>query len=192
MSSSQFNIPEPFEIPYFDHGNSLSETIRNSSSRRNVSKAKFVFRKIRNIILFRASFFCPINSWRIKMHRRRGVHIGNNVYIGQLCSIDNAYPEYVFIEDDVTLAGEDTIVAHLNPFEHFKGVFESKVAPVVVEKGAWIGVKCTLTPGSRVGRCASVSAGSVVSNKVPPYTLVAGNPAKKVFEYKDQMLENER
>lgn len=187
MSSTQFNIPEPIEIPYFDHGSSLSETIRNSSKRRKMSKLRFACRKIRNIILFRMAYFCPLNSWRIKMHRRRGVHVGNNVYIGQLCNIDNAYPEYVFIEDDVTLVGEDTVIAHLNPFEHFKGVFESKVAPVVVKKGAWVGVKCTLTPGSVVGEYASVSAGSVVSNKVPPYTLVVGNPAKKVFEYKDQM-----
>ena len=187
MSSTQFNIPDPIEIPYFDHGSSLSETIRNSSKRRKMSKFHFACRKIRNIILFRMAYFCPLNSWRVKMHRRRGVHIGNNVYIGQLCNIDNAYPEYVFIEDDVTLVGEDTVIAHLNPFEHFKGVFESKVAPVVVKKGAWVGVKCTLTPGSVVGEYASVSAGSVVSNKVPPYTLVVGNPAKKVFEYKDQM-----
>ena len=121
MSSTQFNIPEPIEIPYFDHGSSLSETIRNSSKRRKMSKLRFACRKIRNIILFRMAYFCPLNSWRIKMHRRRGVHIGNNVYIGQLCNIDNAYPEYVFIEDDVTLVGEDTVIAHLNPFEHFKG-----------------------------------------------------------------------
>ena len=187
MPSTQFNIPDPFEIPYFDHGSSLSETIRNSSKRRQMSKIRFTYRKIRNILLYRASFFCPINSWRVWMHRRRGVHIGENVYIGQLCSIDNAYPEYVFIEDDATLAGEDTVVAHLNPFEHFKGVFESKVAPVVVKRGAWVGVKCTLTPGAVIGEYASVSAGSVVGNKVPPYTLVVGNPAKKVFEYKDQM-----
>lgn len=189
MSNSQFDIPKPIEIPYFDHGSSLSETIRNSSKRRNMSKLHFACRKIRNIILFRAAFFCPINSWRIKMHRRRGVHIGKNVYIGQLCSIDNAYPEFVFIEDDVTLAGEDTIVAHINPFSHFQEVFESKVDPVVIRKGAWIGVKCTLTPGAKIGEYASVSAGSVVGNKVPPYTLVAGNPAKKVFEYKDQITK---
>ena len=181
------DIPKAIEIPYFDHGKNLSETVRNSSKRRNMSKFRFIVRKIRNILLNRMAFFCPLNSWRIKMHRRRGVHIGNNVYIGQLCNIDNAYPEYVFIEDDATLAGEDTIVAHLNPFEHFKGVFESKVAPVVIKKGAWVGVRCTLTPGAVVGEYASVSAGSVVSNKVPPYTLVIGNPAKKVFEYKEQM-----
>lgn len=180
-------IPRAIEIPYFDHGKNLGETVRNSSKRRNISRFHFVVRKIRNIILNRMAFFCPLNSWRIKMHRRRGITIGNNVYIGQNCCLDNAYPEYIFIGDDVTLTGEVTIVAHLNPFKHFENVFESKVTPIVIEKGAWIGVKCTLVPGARIGEYASVSAGSVVSNKVPPYTLVAGNPAKKVFEYKDQM-----
>ena len=121
------------------------------------------------------------------MHRRRGVRIGSNVYIGQNCCLDNAYPEYIIIGDDVSLAGEVTIIAHANPYAHFKGVFESFVAPVVIEKGAWIGVKCTLTAGAHIGEYASVAAGSVVNKKVPAYTLVAGNPAKKVFEYKDMM-----
>ena len=181
------NIPEPIEIPYFDHGKSLKETITNSSKRRKTSSFRFTVRKIRNIILYRLAFFCPLNSWRIKMHRRRGVHIGKNVYIGQSCCIDNAYPEYIFIGDDVSLAGEDTIVAHINPYKHFEGVFESKVVPIIIEKGAWIGVKCTIVPGARIGEYAAVSAGSVVNNKVPAYTLVAGNPAKKVCEYKAMM-----
>ena len=180
-------IPDPVEIPYFDHGDSLSQTIKHSSERRKMGKLHFVVRKIRNIILYRLAFFCPLNSWRIRMHRRRGVTIGKNVYIGQNCCLDNAYPEYIFIGDDVSLAGEVTIVAHVNPFKHFKGVFESIVAPVVIEKGAWIGVKCTLTAGARIGEYASVAAGSVVNKRVPPYTLVSGNPAKKVFEYKDMM-----
>ena len=153
MTDKNSSIPPAKEIPYFDHGSNLSETIKHSSERRKMSKFRFVCRKIRNICLYRMAFFCPLNSWRIKMHRRRGVHIGKNVYIGQNCCIDNAYPEYIFI----------------------------------IEKGAWVGVKCTLVPGAWIGEYASVSAGSVVNKKVPPYTLVAGNPAKKVFEYKDQM-----
>ena len=185
----QNTIPPAMDLPYFDHGSNLSETIKHSSERREMSKFRFVCRKIRNIILYRLTFFCPLNSWRVKMHRRRGVHIGKNVYIGQNCCIDNAYPEYIFIGDDVALTGEVTIVAHINPYSHFKDVFESKVTPIVIERGAWVGVKCTIVPGARIGECASVSAGSVVTNKVPPYTLVAGNPAKKVFEYKDQIVK---
>lgn len=186
---NNFTIPPAIEIPYFDHGSKLSETIKHSSERRKMSKFRFVCRKVRNILLYRMAFFCPLNSWRIKMHRRRGVHIGKNVYIGQNCCIDNAYPEYIFIGDDVSLAGEVTVVAHINPYAHFKNVFESRVTPIVIEKGAWVGVKCTLVPGAWIGEYASVSAGSVVNKRVPPYTLVAGNPAKKVFEYKDLMAQ---
>ena len=36
---------------------------------------------------------------------------------------------------------------------------------------------------------AVVGAGAVVTKDVPPYSIVAGNPAKKVFEYKDQMTQ---
>lgn len=180
-------IPEAKEIPYFDHGKSLLQTISNSSSRRGMGKLHFAIRKIKNIILYRFAFFCPFNSWRIRMHRWRGVSIGKNVYIGQLCCIDNAYPEYVIIEDNASLAGEVTIVAHVNPYAHFEGVFESHVAPVVIGKGAWVGVRCTFYPGVVVGEYASVAAGSIVTNKVPPYTLVAGNPAKKIYKYEDIM-----
>ena len=93
----------------------------------------------------------------------------------------------LLLKDKLLKYGEVTIVAHINPYAHFKNVFESIVTPIVIEKGAWVGVKCTLIPGARIGEYASVSAGSVVNKRVPPYTLVAGNPAKKVFEYKDQM-----
>ena len=180
---SQFEIPEAFSIPYFDHGKTIGETIKNSSNRRKMNPVAFAFRKIRNIILFWLAWSCPLNSWRVKMHRWRGVHIGKRVYIGLQCNIDNAYPEYVFLEDDSSLAGEVTVVAHSNPFKHFEGVIEAKVAPVVVRKGAWVSIKSTLLAGADIGEYAIVSAGSVVSSKVHDYTMVVGNPAKKVFEY---------
>jgi len=188
---SKFEIPAPFPIPYFDHGSNIGETIKNSSQRRKMNPLYFVYRKIRNIILFRLSLFCPLNSWRVKMNRWRGVHIGKDVYIGMQCSIDNAYPEYVFLEDNCALAGEVTVVAHSNPFKHFEGVIEAKVAPVVVRKGAWVSVKATLLGGADIGEYSIVSAASVVSNKVHDYTMVVGNPAKKVFEY-DYILKKEK
>lgn len=179
----KFEVPPAQEIPFFDHGSTLGETIHNSSARRNMNPLKFTLRKIRNIMLMRMSYFCPLNSMRVKMNRWRGVHIGKNVYIGTHCVIDNAYPEYVFIEDNASLAGEVTIVAHANPYSHFEGVIESKVAPVVVREGAWVSVKCTLLHGADIGKCAIVSAGSVVSSRVPDYTMVVGNPAKKVYNF---------
>ena len=73
------------------------------------------------------------------MHRMRGVTIGDNVYIGQYCKLDNAYPEYVYIEDNVSIVSGVSIVAHTNPYPHFKNVVESSVSPVVIKEGAWTG-----------------------------------------------------
>ena len=177
------DIPKSFNIPYYATEKKTMKTIENSANRRKISKTKFVFRKLKNIILFRLAFFCPINNWRIKMHRFRGVNIGKNVFIGIQCAIDNAYPEYVFIEDNVSIVNETTILAHSNPMTHFEEVFPSYVSPVVIKNGAWIGVNSIILPGVTIGTKSVVSAGSVVIKNVDDYTLVAGNPAKKISEY---------
>lgn len=107
----------------------------------------------------------------------RGVHIGKYVMLGMHCILDNAHPEFIYIEDYAALAGNNYIIAHSNPYLHFKGRMISYLAPVVIRKGAWIGVSSTLLPGSDIGECAVVSAGSTVSGVVPPHTIVTGNPA---------------
>jgi hypothetical protein len=54
---TEFNIPEPFQIPFFDHDErSLVNTIKNSSKRRKMSPIYFAFRKVKNIILYRFAF----------------------------------------------------------------------------------------------------------------------------------------
>lgn len=183
----QFDVQEERTIPFYGGDQKLSKAVRSAGARRNMSAVHFVFRKIKNIILARLSYFCPLNGWRVKMNRWRGVHIGKNVYIGMHCVIDNAYPEYVYIEDDVSLAGEVTVIAHMNPYPHFEGIIEPKVAPVVVHKGAWVGVKCAILCGVEVGEYAIVSAGSVVDKAVSPCTIVTGNPARKKVDFSTLM-----
>lgn len=187
---TQFNIREAKEIPFFDHSGGLFNTARRSSKHREMSIFKFVFRKIKNIILYRLAYFCPFNSWRIKMHRWRGVNIGEHCYIAQQCSIDNAYPEYIYIEDYVGINQGVMLLAHTNFRSCYKGLIECKAAPVVVRHHAVISVNSTILPGSEIGEYSIVSAGSVVANKVKSYTMVMGNPAKKVLNYK-HMLDSE-
>lgn len=54
----------------------------------------------------------------------------------------------------------------------------TSTAPVRIENGAWIGARAIILKGVTVGQGAVVAAGSVVTKTVPPYTIVAGNPAR--------------
>lgn len=44
----------------------------------------------------------------------------------------------------------------------------------------WLGAGATVLRGVQVGRGAVIGAGSVVTHDVPPYTVVAGNPARVI------------
>jgi acetyltransferase-like isoleucine patch superfamily enzyme len=52
--------------------------------------------------------------------------------------------------------------------------------PVWLEDDSWIGASAIILKGVRVGKASIVAAGSVVTKDVPPYTVVAGNPAETV------------
>jgi acetyltransferase-like isoleucine patch superfamily enzyme len=54
------------------------------------------------------------------------------------------------------------------------------VRPVVIEDNVWIGRRAIVFPGVTVGQGSIISAGSVVMSDVPPNTMVAGNPARKI------------
>ena len=51
---------------------------------------------------------------------------------------------------------------------------------VVIGNNVWIGEKASVMPGVTVGDGAVIAAGSVVTKDVPPYTIVAGVPAKTI------------
>jgi virginiamycin A acetyltransferase len=51
---------------------------------------------------------------------------------------------------------------------------------IIIENDVWVGAKSTIMSGVRIGNGAIVAATSTVTKDVPPYTIVAGNPAKIV------------
>lgn len=58
----------------------------------------------------------------------------------------------------------------------------------VVENDVWIGQNATILPGVHIGNGAIIGANSVVGSDVPPYTIVAGNPARFVRKRFDDEL----
>ena len=62
------------------------------------------------------------------------------------------------------------------------------IFPVVIGDKVWIGFNAIILKGVTVGEGAVIAAGSVVTKDVPPYCIVAGNPARVVKE----LAEDER
>lgn len=56
----------------------------------------------------------------------------------------------------------------------------SGCAPVKIGNNVWIGEKATVLKGVTIGEGSIVASHSVVTKDVPPYSVVAGNPAKVV------------
>jgi maltose O-acetyltransferase len=58
---------------------------------------------------------------------------------------------------------------------------------VRIDDYAWIGHRSIVMPGVHVGRGAVVAAGAVVTKDVPPLSIVAGVPAKRIGERRSSL-----
>jgi len=65
-------------------------------------------------------------------------------------------------------------------------------ALIRIEDNCWIGSNSIVVSGVTIGRHSIVAAGSVVTKDVPPYTVVAGNPARIIRQYNAGTGEWER
>lgn len=114
-----------------------------------------------------------------------GLKIGKDCFIGDETLID-LYDRVVF-EDQVTLAQRVTVLTHLNvgysdhPLQKY---FPKTSKPVILKRGSVVAASSTILPGITIGERSFVAAGSVVTNNVPPNSLVAGVPAKLIKKLK--------
>lgn len=107
---------------------------------------------------------------RVMLHRARGVHIGEGVFISQDVILETAYPDLITLDDRAWIGLGTVIIAHFH--EMRKGVR--------VESDAFIGPGVIILPDVTIGHGAVVAAGSVVTRSVAPMTFVQGNPAAPV------------
>lgn len=175
-------------IPYYDEkGISFFSNIKNVASKRNMGIVMYLLYKLKISILLSLAKKCPLNSLRILFHRWRGVHVGRNVYIGKNVYIDNYCPNFVYLSENVVLNAECMIIAHYNPPLRFCSLFESKADPVIINTGSIIGIRAIVMPGITIGEYAVVTAGSIVMRNVASYTMVQGNPIKRILNFEHLM-----
>ena len=104
------------------------------------------------------------------------VDIGKNVILGKSCNIQ----AHVTISNGCVL-GNNVFIAPNSSLLNDKYPKSSYMTPPIINDGAAIGGGVTILPGVVVGEKAVVGGGSVVTKDVPPKTVVAGCPAKKVM-----------
>jgi len=104
--------------------------------------------------------------------------------------LDDAYPEYITIEDNVQLSAGAKILAHDSSFRNtFAGLVPTYIGQIVIKRSAYIGSGALILPGVTIGERAIVGAGAVVTCDVPSATIVVGVPARVVGRIEEK-LEN--
>lgn len=104
--------------------------------------------------------------------------MGNNVQISN-CTIVSR--ERVIIKENVMIGGGvkiyDNDFHSTIPFDRINDDRNIKTNEIILEKNAFIGAHSIILKGSIVGENSVLGAGSVLSGKIPPNEIWAGNPA---------------
>ena len=102
--------------------------------------------------------------------------LGNHVWIGENVWIDNL--DNVIIGNNVCISQGAFLLCGNHNYK--KDSFDLITKPIIVEDGVWIGAKSTVLPGVTAKSHSILSAGSVTSKDLEPYSIYRGNPAEKV------------
>ena len=156
------------------------ENLDEITKQSHVNKLLFIMKYAKNWILGQLASSFPIPSWRVGLHRMRGVKIGKEVYIGSDVIIDEIYPELITIEDYVELGDRCKLYAHSHGPALLRHLYPRTTAPIKICKSAWVPPGCIILQGVTIGECTVIGVGSIVTQSIPPYSVAVGSPAKVV------------
>ncbi|QEH42581.1 DapH/DapD/GlmU-related protein [Chitinophaga sp. XS-30] len=111
-----------------------------------------------------------------------GVFIGEHVRVG----IGNVLIGPVRIGNHVIIA-QNVVMSGLNHGYQDPDMPISlqpcETAEINIEADCWIGANAVITAGVSIGKHSVVAGGSVVTRDVPPFSIVAGNPARIIKQF---------
>ena len=116
-----------------------------------------------------------------------GLIIGHRTYIGEFNNIRASggvinIGSNCLISQFVTLVVSNHLISRNDQINNQKWSEEKNF--ITIKDDVWIGAGSVVLPGVVIGTGAVVAAGSIVTKEVPPYSIVAGNPAKIIGERK--------
>lgn len=105
--------------------------------------------------------------------------IEENCFIGRKVFLDLA--NKIIIKKEAVISEGVTILTHQDVGNRMLNkYYKRKDGDVILEEGCWIGANAIILCGAKIGKCAVVAAGSVVTKDVPEYSVVGGVPAKHI------------
>lgn len=135
----------------------------------------------------------------VQISRNGTIDIGDHFYMGNRSVIGSEknirIGSCVIISNDVRIYDNNNHPTSpkarekmsLNGFSNDNWAWHhAESAPIVIEDNVWIGQYSTILKGVTIGKGSIVATRAVVTKDVPPFTIVAGNPAKVV-----KCLEND-
>jgi len=100
--------------------------------------------------------------------------IGNNVKIQNNVSVYDA----VVLEDDVFCGPSMVFTNVINPRSHVPR--KSEYQQTLVKHGATVGANAVIICGHTIGKYAMIGAGAVITKDVADYSVVVGNPGRRI------------
>lgn len=111
------------------------------------------------------------------------IEIGENVNINWYCHVGAI--NKIIIRNNVLIGSNVCII------DHFHGKSDNldsspltrplySKGQILIEENCWIGENVVILPNITVGRNSIVGANSVVTKDIPPFSVYAGNPARKI------------
>ena len=147
---------------------------------------RIVYKRIISAFWYKVVLRFPYSKIRINALKHLGHRIGEEVYFPADITITQNFvnqPYHLILGDRVSVAPKCTFILMSHPnYSRIRTMISKRDGDIIVDKDVWIGAGAIILPGIHIGEGAIVGAGSIVTKDVAPFTIVAGNPAKKIRE----------
>lgn len=112
----------------------------------------------------------------IKIHMPWNLVIGDNCWIGESVWFINH--EKITLGSNVCISQRTTICSGGHDYRSASLQYSHK--PVVIKDGAWVCLDAKVLPGVTIGECSVVSAGEIVRQSLPNYSMLIGGQVREI------------
>lgn len=144
-------------------------------------KHKYSFNRLFTKIFFLLARKCPLlpNRVRTYLFMKGGINFENykSNFIGSDVLFDDLNPGLISVGENTFITEGCKILSHFvdisfNDFNHHA------IGKVSIGKNVFIGLNVIITKPVNIGEGTVIGSGSVITKDIPPYSVVAGNPAR--------------